>query len=313
MSHLNILSTAILPEEILTQLPNHYSIDMFPEKRPMNYEELYEKVNQNTYDVILCTYKDKIDGLILQTTSNHLKLIVTMSKGVDHIDLLACKEHNVKVENVPDVTTDAIADYAIALLLIGVRRLDLNLSHIYNQEPWYYMWNLHGSSLSKMTIGIVGLGKIGTAITKRLKGFDSQVIYYSRQRKLEQENIYNIQYKSFDSLLSQSDAIIVCCSLNNQTKQMFNNMAFSKMKSSCIFINIARGEICNHEALYQALTSGQISVALLDVTEPEPLPHSHNLHQLENCLILPHIATNVKNSRSDICNLAFRMIAQNNI
>ncbi|MEA5580025.1 NAD(P)-dependent oxidoreductase [Nodularia harveyana UHCC-0300] len=307
-----ILSTAIIPKECLKSLPEEFSVDIFREKRPMDYAEILEKVSTKSYDAILCTYRDRIDGsLIKAAAGSRLNIIATMSTGTDHIDLSECQKHGIEVYNVPNITTNAVADYGVALLLLGVRRLDQSLQQEPDQEPWYYMWNLSGSSLSKMTIGIVGLGNIGTAIAQRLTGFGSKLIYYSRHRKQNIEQEYGIEFRPFGELLQESDAVIASCSLNAKTRNLFSLDTFTKMKSSSIFINIARGGICNQDDLYQALNSQEISMALLDVTNPEPLPPSHPLHQLENCLIFPHIATNVKNSRIDICNLALQKIYNN--
>ena len=298
----------MIPQESLKTVSKNFSMDIFSEKRPMTYTELYEKVSCRQYDAILCTYRDQIDSALVQAAGDRLKVVSTMSTGTDHIDRMGCQKHSVTVHNVPGVTTDAVADYGIALLLLGTRRLDQNLKRKQYQETWYYIWNLHGFSLSQMTIGIVGLGRIGAAITQRLKGFNSRILYYSPRRKLDIEQNYEVQFAPLEKLLLESDAVLACCGLNHQTRHLFSSDKFSKMKSSSIFINLARGGICNHDDLYQALSSGQISVALLDVTEPEPLPISHPLHELENCIILPHIATNVLDSRVAICDLALEGI-----
>ncbi|NES17791.1 MAG: NAD(P)-binding domain-containing protein [Symploca sp. SIO3E6] len=307
---LKILVTAIIPQEALKTVPENFSVDMFKKKRTMNYSEIYEKFKNTRYYAILCTYKDKIDQAILEVAKPDLKVVVTMSKGTDHINISECQKSGIEVYNIQNVTTDAVADYGIALLLIGVRRLDQILKHKHNHETWYYLWNLNGLSLSQATIGIVGLGNIGKAIAQRLTGFKSKILYYSKQRKLDAEQEYGLHFTSFEKLLQESDAIIVCCSLNQETKNLFSLDAFLKMKSSSIFINIARSEVCNQNDLYHALNYKQIGMALLDVTTPEPLPVSHPLNQLENCIIFPHMATNVTDSRINLCNLALQKIYQ---
>jgi glyoxylate/hydroxypyruvate reductase len=306
-----ILVTALIPQLSRGKIPDFFcfALDCFTEKRPMTYQELLSKVTQNKYDAILCTYEDRIDATLIQAAGETLKIVSVMSNGIENVDLKACQKHGVRVANVPGVTTDAIADYAIALLLIGIRRIDKNLQLSHNVTP-YYLWNLDGFALSQLTIGIVGMGNIGSAIVKRLVGFNSRILYFSPHQKSELEDNYSLEYVSFEQLLTESDAVIVCCSLNKSSQNMFGTEAFERMKRSAIFINIARGAICNHDDLYIALEKGVIAMALLDVTEPEPLPVSDPLYQLDNCLIFPHIATNTKDSRREICDIAWREIVK---
>ncbi|MEM6614274.1 MAG: NAD(P)-dependent oxidoreductase, partial [Cyanobacteria bacterium P01_C01_bin.72] len=266
-------------------------------------------VRQNSYDAILGCYEDCIDEPLLQAAGDKLKLVSVMSNGIENVDLAACQKYGVKVANVPGVTTDAIADYAIALLLMGIRRLDRYLPGEQDSvAPYYYLGNLHGFALSQLTIGIVGMGQIGRAIAKRLVGFGSRTVYCSRQPKPELEQQYSLKYLGFEQLLSDSDAIIICCSLNESTRNLFAASAFKTMKQRAILLNLARGEICNQDDLYHALSEESIAMALLDVTAPEPLPRTHPLHQLDNCLIFPHIATNTEDSRREICDRAWQQI-----
>ncbi len=303
-----IFSTALIPPESLKTIPEAFSVDVFPKKRPMEYAELYEKVASTQYNGLLCTYRDRIDAALLKSARKQLKVIATMSSGTDHINLAQCQNYQIEVHNVLNVTTNAVADYGIALLLLGVRRLDLDLQQKCDRDPWYFMGNLKGFSLSQLTIGIVGLGNIGRAIARRLTGFGSRILYYSPQRKRDAEQEYGVKFVSFERLLVDADAIIVCCSLNSETKNLFSFNTFEQMKPSSIFVNISRGGVCNQNDLYRVLASNSIGMALLDVADPEPLPLAHPLNQLENCLIFPHIATNVRDSRIDLCNLALKKI-----
>ena len=303
-----ILVTALIPQESKAKIPDDFVVDYFTKKRPMSNHELLHQVTQNNYDAILCTYEDRIDESLLKAAGERLKIISVMSNGIENVDIKACQAYGVTVTNVPGVTTDAIADYAIALLLIGIRRLDRYIHQNHDPVTPYYLGNLQGLAVAQLTIGIVGMGKIGSAIAKRLVGFDSRIIYYSRQQKPELEKQCFLQYLSLDRLLVEADAVIVCCSLNDSTHNMFASESFKLMKSSAIFINLARGAICNHQDLYIALKQRLISMALLDVTDPEPLPPNHLLYHLDNCLIFPHIATNTIDSRLEVCNLALQNI-----
>ena len=161
-----ILVTALIPQESKEKISDDFVVDYFTEKRPMSNQELLSKVTQNNYDAILCTYEDRIDETLLKVAGKKLKIVSVMSNGIENVDIKACQTYGVKVANVPGVTTDAIADYAIALLLIGIRRIDQNLHQNHDHITPYYLSNLQGLALSKLAIGIIGMGNIGSAIAK---------------------------------------------------------------------------------------------------------------------------------------------------
>lgn len=184
------------------------------------------------------------------------------------------------------------------------------------------MW-MCGKPLAKSTVGIVGLGHIGLAIARRLQPFSIQRILYSGTREKQfnsEEDKKLFQFVSFENLLGQSDFVIIACALNDETRNLFNKKAFEKMKSDAILINIARGGIIDQDALYDALTNGQIQAAGtiefnsderikeivslgLDVTVPEPLPTDHRLLTLENCTIFPHIGSADVSARHQMAQL----------
>lgn len=147
-------------------------------------------------------------------------------------------------------------------------------------------------------MGILGLGRIGLCLGTRLEGFDvKEIIYHNRNRNIEADNL-GYQYVSFDQLLIRSDFIICACSLNKDSKRIFDNKAFEKMKSSAIFINISRGDCVDQDDLFYALKENKILAAGLDVTTPQPLPKSHKLFTLENCFITPYISSAEEKCRS---------------
>ena len=302
-----IFITADVPERILKNLSKDFHVDVFSESRPMSEQELIRCLECERYDAVVCTFKDKINQRLLDAAGDRLKVIATLSAGMDHIDERACRKAGVEVRNVPAATTDAVADYALALLLIGIRRLD---NHIQDELPvgetesWHFMGNLQGRALSDLKVGIVGMGKIGTEIGRRLNGFGTAINYFSRTRKLHVEQLFRAGYVEFDELLATSDAIILSCALTDETYHLFNQAAFSKLKRNTILVNVARGEVCDHDALVTALSSGQLAMLLTDTTEPEPLPEEHLLWQMPNCLIFPHIATNTVDSRENLCRFA---------
>lgn len=163
---------------------------------------------------------------------------------------------------------------------------------------------LCGKTLLESTVGIVGLGRIGLAVAKRLQPFGVQKFLYSGNTKKEWASEINAEFVSFERLLGESDFVIACCSMNKDNMGLFNKSAFSKMKNNAIFINTSRGVLVNQEDLYDALKSGTILAAGLDVTSPEPLPREHPLHTLKNCVITPHIGSATVYARNAMAELA---------
>jgi glyoxylate/hydroxypyruvate reductase len=301
-----VFVTCWIPEAYYRSGIEGFSLDVFREKRSMTQKELKNIISQDIYDGIICTHRDDLNQELIQAAGSNLKVISTLSTGLNHINSDACKRNKIKVFNVANLTTDSVADYIISLLLLGLRRTEKNISTQNEIGPWYYMWNLEGFPLSAMHVGIVGMGDIGKAVAKRLVGFGPKISYYSPNRKKMIEDDYCLVYTSFDELLANADIVIPCCSLNKETENLFTASEFARMKPNSIFINVSRAGICDQEALQQALEDGDIKMALLDVSLPEPLPSDHALNQLDNCLVFPHIATNTLNSRKEIFDVTMK-------
>ena len=158
-------------------------------------------------------------------------------------------------------------------------------------------WNC-GKQINGCAIGIVGLGRIGLAVAKRLQPFGVSKFLYSGHTTKSGAAEVGAEFVTFDNLLRESDFVIACCSMNEENKGLFNKDAFAKMKSNAIFINTSRGVLVNQEDLYIALTTGQIMAAGLDVTTPEPLPTDNPLHALGNCVIFPHLGSATTDTRN---------------
>ena len=164
-----------------------------------------------------------------------------------------------------------------------------------------------GKEITGSTVGIVGLGRIGLAVAKRMQPFGVSKFLYCGNTEKSWASEVNAEFVPFSTLLQQSDFVIACCSINEGNKGLFNKEAFSHMKPSAIFINTSRGVLVNQDDLYQALTSGQILAAGLDVTTPEPLPKDAPLKMLKNCVILPHLGSATTKAR----NLMSELTAKN--
>jgi glyoxylate/hydroxypyruvate reductase len=175
-------------------------------------------------------------------------------------------------------------------------------------STWQNALYLCGAQISGSTLGIVGLGRVGLAVAKRLKPFGINRLIYSGNTRKDSAQEVNAEFVPLDALLKEADFVIVCCSVNTQNKGLFNMDAFRKMKKTAMFINMSRGAVVNQDDLYDALTSGEIAAAGCDVTTPEPLPPDHPLLKLPNCVISPHIGTATFVARSAMVNLAARNI-----
>jgi lactate dehydrogenase-like 2-hydroxyacid dehydrogenase len=256
-------------------------------------------------DGLYCLLTERIDDELLDAAGPNLKVVSTMSVGYDHVDVAACRRRGIAVGNTPGVLTETTADLALTLMLATARRLSEAIDAVRNGEwstwkpEWMAGYDLHGS-----TVGIIGLGRIGAAVARRLRGFDCRILYYDPFPNEQLATSLNAAYVDLDTLLRESDFVTLHCQLTPETRNLMNQDAFAKMKPTAILVNTSRGGTVDHEALYNALASGQIAAAGLDVTIPEPLPASHKLLSLRNCVVLPHIASASYATRSAMAVLA---------
>ena len=158
------------------------------------------------------------------------------------------------------------------------------------------MW-LCGTELTSRTLGILGFGNVGFGVARRMKPFGLKKIIYSDINPTAVADEMGLEYVDFQTLIKDSDFLVICCSLNGATSGLFNKDVFKKMKSSAILVNTSRGQIVNTEDLTEALRTGEIESVGLDVTHPEPLPADHPLVKMDNCVILPHLGTNGSETR----------------
>ncbi|XP_067313407.1 glyoxylate reductase/hydroxypyruvate reductase isoform X1 [Pseudorasbora parva] len=260
---------------------------------------------------ILCLLSDKIDTEVLDAAGKAIiRLSCRTTSGSDKMgsgpimmdnlnaNTLVLHPRGIRVGYTPDVLTDATAELTVALLLATARRLPEGVEEVKNGgwSTWKPLW-LCGYGLSGSTVGVIGLGRIGLAIAKRLKPFGvKRLLYTGRQPKPQAQEVDG-EYVPLDTLVSESDFVVVSCSLTPDTQGLCDKTFFSKMKKTSIFINTSRGSVVNQEDLYEALSSGQIAAAGLDVTTPEPLPTDHPLLTLKNCVVLPHIGSATYSTR----------------
>ncbi|MFJ5964676.1 2-hydroxyacid dehydrogenase [Bacillus sp. NPDC093026] len=300
--------TRKLDETSLTPLKEVAHIGMWPhEDEPCPREEL--EIQAAKADGLLTMLSDQVDEALLSNAPN-LKVIANLAVGYDNIDLQAAKEQGIIVCHTPDVLTESTADLAFALLMASARRI-VEASDWIKKGKWtgWGPFLLAGADIHHKTLGIVGMGSIGTALAKRAKGFDMKVLYHNRSRKPEVEKQLGVSYASFEDLLSESDFIVCLTPLTPETKLMFNEKAFDQMKRSAYFINVSRGQTVDEDALYEAVTTGKIAGAGLDVFSQEPVSPTHPLTKLNNVTVLPHIGSASVETRKAMMHLCAENIA----
>jgi len=218
-----------------------------------------------------------------------LKVIGVHGVGIDHIDLTTARELGIKVINTPTALTNTVAEFTIGMILSLLRRIP-QADGCVRRGEWHRKFSdLIGYDLAGKTVGIVGLGRIGSAVARRLKAFNVKLIYYDIVRKNELERELNIEFRSFDDLLRESDIICIHVPLTQETYHMFSNREFELMRDGVFIVNMARGAVIDEKALIKYLKRGKIGGAALDVFEIEPLPSNSPLLQFENIILTPHI------------------------
>uniref|UniRef100_A0A3Q2V8X9 Glyoxylate reductase/hydroxypyruvate reductase n=1 Tax=Haplochromis burtoni TaxID=8153 RepID=A0A3Q2V8X9_HAPBU len=291
-------------EEILSQtVCTRCEVSQWDSDEPVPRADLLKGI-QGAHG-LLCLLSDKIDAEVLEAAGPNLKVISTLSVGFDHLAIDEIKKRGIRVGYTPDVLTDATAELTVALLLATARRLPEGVEEVKNGgwSSWKPLW-LCGYGLSGSTVGVIGLGRIGMAIAQRLMPFGVKRLLYSGRTAKPHAAEVNGEFVPLDTLVSESDFIVVSCSLTPETQGMCDKSFFSKMKPTAVFINTSRGAVVNQEHLYEALSSGQIAAAGLDVTTPEPLPTNHQLLTLKNCVVLPHIGSATYSTRGVMSALA---------
>lgn len=233
-----------------------------------------------------------------------LKVICNLATGTDNIDLKTCNMKRIPVGSTPGVLTNATADLTIGLML-AVNRQILTAARDAKAGKWkmWYPDRWLGQDLDEATLGIIGMGKIGTAVAKRARSCGMKILYTSRTEKPEVEITLEAKRVPLEMLLEQSDVVSLHAPLTTETHHLIDQKALRRMKPTSTLINTARGSEVDTEALYDALNTGEISAAGLDVTDPEPLPPEHPLYTLPNCLILPHIGSASESTRKKMAEM----------
>ena len=303
--HPIVCLTRDIPDAGRKRLAELCTVDVWPGGDPPPHAEIVSRVAELEADAIFCTVSDTIDVTVLDASPN-LRTIGTMSVGYDHIDLDAARDRGISVGYTPGVLAETTADLAWSLLMAAARRIVE--AHRYVESNNWTSWGptvLLGRDIHDATLGVVGLGRIGTAFAKRAAGFDMDVIYAHTGRNEEAERdlaTYGIDahYHDLETVIERADFLAVHVPLRTETYHMIGEEELRAMPEEAILVNTARGEVVDTDALVTALEQGWIRHAALDVTDPEPIPIDHPLVQLgpERVTISPHIGSASEETRS---------------
>ena len=297
MQKKRVFLTRTLHDFALKELKKKYQIEIHTGKIPIPKNILKNKIK--VVEGLICFPYDKIDSEIIDLGEN-LKVISTFSVGFDHIDINHAKKKKIRVGYTPKVLTDATADLAFALMIDLVRRVSEG-DRIIRNGKWRQIYGANdyvGMDLQGKTLGILGMGRIGSTLAKRAKAFDMKIIYHNRSHvSKSREKSLGVKYVSLNKLITQSDVISIHVPHTPETDQMFNNKIFKKMKNSSFLINTARGKIVNEKDLSIALKKGIIAGAGIDVFESEPIGKNHPFTKIPNIVLAPHIGSSSKETR----------------
>ncbi|UMT79006.1 D-glycerate dehydrogenase [Staphylococcus roterodami] len=279
-----------IPDKFYQQLCELGDVEMWQESLVPMPQQQFETALLDA-DACFITLSEQISA---QTLANapKLKVIANMAVGYDNIDVESATAHDVIVTNTPDVLTETTAELGFTLMLATARRI-VEAEKYIERNAWksWGPYLLSGKDVYNSTVGIFGMGDIGKAFARRLKGFNTNILYHNRSRNKDAEMQYDATYVSFEKLLADSDFIICTAPLTKETKYKFNADAFKQMKNDAIFINIGRGLIVDETALIEALDNKEILACGLDVLATEPIDHLHPLMGRDNVIITPHIGS----------------------
>jgi glyoxylate reductase len=298
-----VFVSRVIPKAGLDRIQEQCQAEVWTDPLPPPYQVLRQKVAACEGLVSLLT--DKIDAPLLDAAPR-LRVVSNFAVGFNNIDIPAATARGIAVGNTPGVLTDATADMAFCLLIGAARRLVEG--HQYTGAGKWKTWEPLGhlgQDLAGRTLGILGMGRIGYALAKRCRGgWDMNVLYTDVYTNERAEKDFGARRVDLDVLLRESDFVSVHSDLNETTRGLFNAERFRQMKRTAVFVNTARGPIVDEAALYEALKSGTIFAAGLDVTNPEPPTAENPLLTLPNVILAPHIASatvQTRNAMAEIC------------
>ena len=289
--------------DLLSEAFGSGSVDVYQEDRVIPRAELLLRVRG--VDAILAILTETIDAELLDAAGPQLRIVANMAVGYDNIRVADATGRGIPITNTPGVLTETTADLTWALLLATARRV--GESERFLRSGAWSSWSpthMLGLDVHGKTLGIFGLGRIGSAVARRARAFNMDVIYNGRSRATpEEEAKLNVRWVEFPELLAQSDILSLHCPLTPETRHSFSTAQFTAMKPTAIFINTTRGPVVDEAALVEALKQREIWGAGLDVFEQEPKVHP-GLLDCDHTVLLPHIGSATEETRGKMATIA---------
>ncbi|MEL6109211.1 MAG: D-glycerate dehydrogenase [Planctomycetota bacterium] len=297
-----VFLTQRLPDPTMRRLREESELLFGENDRPLSRKDLVQGAQHA--DGMICLLNDRIDGELLDALPN-LKVVSNYAVGFNNIDVEAATSRQVAVTNTPGVLADCTADMTWALLLAAARRVVEGDSLVRSGE--WEGWDprqLLGTEVTGATLGLIGLGQIGQAVSRRARGFDMRQLYWSRHRRSEAvEEDLGVEYRELNELVAESDFVSVHVALNEQTRHLLGRTEFSSMRSTAIVVNTSRGPVIDESAMIESLQRGEIAGAGLDVFEHEPsIPTK--LREMPNVVLAPHLGSATLRTRCKMGDLA---------
>jgi glyoxylate reductase len=293
-----------IPDEGLAPVRDACDLDLWTDELPPPRDELLRRVAGK--EGLLTLLTDRVDAELLDAAGPQLKVVSNYAVGFDNLDIPELTRRRIPAGNTPGVLTETTADLAFALMMAAARRVDEGSRYV-RQGRWK-TWGpmlLMGVDLHGATLGIVGFGRIGREMAKRASGFGMRVLYHDvHPATPDEERALNARRVEMDELLASSDLVSLHTNLTDETRHLINAAALARMKPTAVLVNTSRGPVVDQAALYEALRDGQIFAAALDVTDPEPMAPDDPLLTLENCLVVPHIASATSVTRGKMAAIA---------
>ena len=304
MSKPIVVVPGLVRKDVVAYLSEHVTVRQWTEKEKMPKEVLKEWLREA--DGLWSINHFTVDEDLVKDAPN-LKVIAQASVGYDNIDIDALTARHIPYGNTPDVLTETTAELAFTLMAAASRRIYENAQFVKDGKWVERPSNIKSKDLSRMTLGIIGMGKIGVSVSRRARAFGMTVQYHNRNRRND-DSLLMTTYVSLGKLLTTSDVILVMAPLTEETYHLIDAEAFEMMKETALFVNVGRGKIVDTDALVHALETGQIDYAALDVVDPEPIGADHPLLKTGKCLVVPHIGSFTDRTRKEMA-----MLTANNL
>jgi glyoxylate reductase len=293
-----------IPDEGLDLVRSACEVDLWEDELPPPRDELLRRVAG--VDGVLTLLTDRVDDEFLDAASPSLRVVSNYAVGFDNIDVAACARRGIPVGNTPGVLTDTTADLAFALLMAAARRLPEGDRYV--RAGSWKTWGpllLLGPDVHGSTIGIVGFGRIGQAVARRAQGFGMEILYHDlAELPASVTEPLGATFLPLEELLPRADFVTLHVNLSPVTRHLINAETLALMKPTAVLVNTSRGPVVDQVALAAALRDGVIWAAALDVTDPEPIPMTDALVGIDNCLIVPHIASASRATRGKMAAMA---------